>query len=117
MAQRRPLVIVTGAQQELPVGDTLAGIGAVGKTTVDFGAIPGTTRAKVDVTGQADIAAGSVVHAWIQADATADHSADEHRLEPLRVSAGEVAAGVGFAIWVEADWPTYGLWTVGWRRD
>lgn len=70
----------------------------VGTATVDFGAFPGSSHASVVVTGQAGIVAGSVVQAWIRPVATADHSADEHMLETLRVHASDIVAGTGFTV-------------------
>ena len=70
----------------------------VGTATVDFGAFPGSSHATVVVTGQAGIVAGSVVQAWIRPVATADHSADEHMLETIRVHASSIVAGTGFTI-------------------
>ena len=42
MAIRRPLVLVDGAEKELPIGDTLPGVGGLVLTevTLDFGANP-----------------------------------------------------------------------------
>ncbi len=74
-------------------------MGASGTTTVNFGAFPGTSDTSVTVTGQATILAGSLVEAWIFPTATADHSADEHWLETIKVMAGNVVAGVGFTIY------------------
>lgn len=74
-------------------------MGASGTTTVDFGAFPGKSDTSVEVTGQAGIVAGSLVEAWIRPVATADHSADEHMLEPLRIVAGNIVAATGFTIY------------------
>jgi hypothetical protein len=74
-------------------------MGAQGTATLDFGAFPGASDASVAVTGQAGILAGSLVEAWILPAATADHSADEHRLESLRIVAGNIIAGTGFTIY------------------
>jgi hypothetical protein len=70
-----------------------------GTTTVNFGAFPGSSDTSVDVTGQTGIGAGSLVEAWLFPTVTADHSADEHALETIRVIAGNVQAGVGFTIY------------------
>lgn len=74
-------------------------MGATGTTTIDFGAFPGKSDASVDVTGQAAIVAGSLVEAWIRPADTADHSADEHMMETLKVVAGNIVAGTGFTIY------------------
>jgi hypothetical protein len=74
-------------------------MGAQGTTTVDFGAFPGKSDTSVAVTGQTTILAGSLVEAWIFPTATADHTADEHMVETLKVMAGSVVAGTGFTIY------------------
>ena len=74
-------------------------MGAQGTATIDFGAFPGASDTSVTVTGQASILAGSLVEAWIFPADTADHSADEHMVEQIRVFAGNVVAGVGFTIY------------------
>ena len=66
---------------------------------MDFGVFPGVSDASVAVTGQAAIVAGSLVEAWIRPEATADHSADEHMLETLKVFAANIVAGTGFTIY------------------
>lgn len=81
---------------------TPAGGGAnSGVTTVDFGAFPGASDAKVVVTGQAGIVAGSKVKAYVMATATADHSADEHWVETIDVMAGEIVPATGFSIFAK----------------
>ena len=100
-------------------------MGAQNTTTIDFGAFPGKTDATVAVTGQASILAGSLVEAWIFPTATADHSADEHWVDPPIVIAGNVVAGTGFTIYATANIydadnkyasspRVYGKWTVAW---
>ena len=86
-----------------------------GTTTVDFGPFPGVPEANVVITGQTGISAGSLVEAWILPVASADHSADEHRVDPPRVVAGDIVAGTGFTIFALANTGrAYGLWTVAW---
>ncbi len=89
---------------------------ATGTTTVDFGAFPGASYAFVVVTGQAAILAGSLVEAWIRPVATADHLADEHIVDPPRVIAGDIVAGVGFTIHAFSvdSRRHHGLYTVAW---
>ena len=74
-------------------------MGATGTAMLDFGAFPGASDASIAVTGQTGILTGSYVEAWIRPEATADHSADEHVLETIRVVAGNISAGVGFTIY------------------
>ncbi len=78
-------------------------MGAQGTAIVNFGAFPGKGDASVAIVGQADIIAGSLVEAWIRPEATAEHSADEHMVEPLRVFAAAIVAGVGFTIFAFSD--------------
>jgi len=78
-------------------------MGATGTTTVDFGAFPGSSDTFVDVTGQASILSGSLVEAWVFPVATADHTADEHWIEGIKVVAGEITAAVGFRIRARID--------------
>jgi len=70
-----------------------------GTAVLDFGAFPGKSDTSVAVTGQAGIVSGSLVEAWIRPVATADHSADEHMLETLKVFAANIIAGTGFTIY------------------
>lgn len=72
---------------------------ATGTAILDFGAFPGKSDASVAVIGQAAIVAGSLVEAWLRPVATADHSADEHMLETLKVFAANILAGTGFTIY------------------
>ena len=69
-----------------------------GTALLDFGAFPGKSDASVAVPS-AGIAAGSLVEAWLFPAATADHTADEHMVETIKVFAGSVVAGVGFTIY------------------
>lgn len=88
-----------------PKGDTGAtgpagaGSGNTGTATLNFGAFPGGSFAEVAVTGQAGIVAGSIVRAWMRPATTADHTADEHLVEPIRIEAGNIVAATGFTIY------------------
>lgn len=72
---------------------------ASGTAVLDFGAFPGASDTSVAVTGQGAIIAGSSVEAWLRLEATADHSADEHLVETIKVMAGNIVAGTGFTIY------------------
>ena len=109
-----------------------------GTASLNFGATPGAFEASVVVTGQAGIVAGSLLECWILPATTADHSNDEHILNPPRVIAGTIVAGTGFTIYgfspesgamptlatgsdrlqdgkSESNPPRcYGVWNVGW---
>lgn len=84
-----------------------------GTTTLDFST--GKTETSATVTGQASILANSRVSAWVEVTASADHTADEHRLEAIQVVAGAITAGVGFVIYgTSLTSPLTGTYTVGW---
>lgn len=91
-------------------------MGAQGHTTVDFGAAPGSGMSgTVTITGQSGISSSSEVEAWIRCEDSADHSADEHFIENIRVRAGNIVAGTGFDIIAECTFGlTYGVWNVSW---
>lgn len=88
----------------------------VGTTVVDFGSFPGALDTSASVTGQTAIVAGSNVDAWLVATATADHSIDEHWVDPPVITVGNIVAGVGFTIYaISRDGgKNYGQWTVQW---
>lgn len=91
-------------------------MGAQGKTTVNFGAAPGTDIAEVTVTGQSEIlAASSLAEAWIFPEATADHSEDEHLVDAPAVYACAIVDGTGFTIRAIAKvGKLHGEFTVAW---
>jgi hypothetical protein len=67
----------------------------MGTVLLDFGAFPGAAYSFVTV-NYASV--GTVVEAWIAPFHTSDHSADEMIVDPPRVTAGDIAAGVGFRV-------------------
>ena len=88
-------------------------MGAQGTATLNFGAFPGGQEAKVVITGQIGILAGSLASAWVLPATTADHSIDEHIVDPIRVIVGNVVAGSGFTIYgYPADVQTFGQKTL-----
>ncbi len=98
-------------------------MGARGTAVLDFGSFPGKSDASVVVTGQAGIVTGSLVEAWLRPVATADHSADEHLVETVRVLAGNIVAGTSFTIFgINTSQLSshghgtrlYGQWTIAW---
>jgi len=116
---------------------TVLGVNA-GLATLNFGAFPGVSDVQLVVTGQTAITATAAVDVFIVPAATADHSIDEHWVDPPVVSAGNVVAGVGFTIYGKFNSVTgpdgvngglgigrstatggnarcYGAWNVGWR--
>jgi len=89
---------------------------ALGSATLDFGSFPGSGQASVAVTGQTAIVAGSKVEAWLRLASTAEHSADEHMVEPIKVTAGNIVAGTGFTVYGEQllGGLAYATWNVDW---
>lgn len=89
---------------------------ATGTAEIDFGPFPGAMNASLAITGQAAIVAGSLVEAWIRPAATADHTADEHIVDPPRVIAADIVAGTGFTIhaFSQNHLRHYGKYTVAW---
>lgn len=78
-------------------------MGAQGTAIVDFGAFPGKSDACVTVTGQTGlVAATSLAEAWLFGS-TADHSEDEHMVEPLRVHVKSLVDNTGFTICLRND--------------
>jgi hypothetical protein len=75
--------------------------GATGTTTINFDAFPGASDASVAITGQTGILVGSIIEAWLVAQPTADHTADEHRVETISVTCGNIVAGTGFTIYAQ----------------
>jgi len=122
----------------IAVGKINAFFGQTGVTTVNFGAAPGSTDTTTTITGQTQIVAGSTVDAWIIAEATSDHSADEHWVDPPQIVAGNIVPGVGFTLYARSQGSAggspdaafanqyndnaqtgaplaYGAWTVAWQ--
>jgi len=88
-----------------------------GTAVLDFGAFPGAGQASVAVTGQAAIATSNFCEAWVRIqDVSADHSQDEHQVEQLKITAGNLVAGVGFTIYGEClqGGFCYGKFNVNW---
>jgi hypothetical protein len=73
--------------------------GAQGSTTVSFGAFPGASDASVVITGQTAFdAVTHQVQAWLRAEDSDDHLAEEHLVETIAVAATDFVTGVGFTI-------------------
>ena len=99
-----------------------------GTATLNFGAFPGSVEAEVDVTGQTGFVAASQVEAWVLPIATADHSADEHMAERIRVTAVYKVNGTLTIRGFNNDSPVFradnrcgaqpqrlwGQWSIGW---
>jgi len=91
---------------------------ATGTTTVDFGSgasVSNDTRKTVTVTGQGSIGTGSLVEAWVRCESSADHTVDEHSVEALKITTGNIVAATGFDIYAECvDGKTYGVFNINW---
>ena len=106
--------------------------GFTGMVLLDFGPFPGTTDT-IALILDPNIQANSLVEAWIFPMSTADHSFEEHVVDPPEVVAGGVGAGFGFTIYgtakssifslsdpagvrrVDQTARVYGTWNVAWR--
>lgn len=90
--------------------------GNKGTAVADFGPWPGESFVTVAITSETGITSGAAVEAWVRPTDTADHTADEHKVAPLIVTAGDVVAGTGFTINVHYNGPslTYGQWALWW---
>lgn len=73
------------------------GSATTGTAIVDFGTFPGAAYAVVAV-ASAGVGAATVPIVVISPTASADHTADEHIIDPPDVKAGDVVAGVGFNV-------------------
>jgi hypothetical protein len=88
---------------------------ATGEASLDFGAFPGATDTSVAVTGQATITSASHVEAWVRPEDTAEHTTDEHKVDPPRVTVANIVDGTGFTIYGYAnDNRYYGRWNIAW---
>jgi hypothetical protein len=91
-------------------------MGAQGEATLDFGAFPGAADAVIGVSSQVGfVAATSLCEAWIFPAQTTHHTADEHRLEEIKVSAVPWV-DTAFLIFGHSTGKQrlYGDWNVAW---
>lgn len=116
MVTRRPLVLVTGALQELPVGDSVAGAtggsSTTGTATVDFTSV-GLDYLTVVVT-DAGVASTTQVMAWI-AGSNSQNDAIAHLLAARLVSLNVIPATGSFTIHVHNPEEFTGQFTIQWR--
>lgn len=88
----------------------------VGTTTIDFGSTPKALATKT-ITGQAAIASGSYVEAFLMADSTADHTDYHHKYllpQIVKLVCGNIVAGTGFTIFATSSVDLKGLISVRW---
>ena len=79
-----------------------------GYAIVDFGSVPGTNIVSTVITGLANILTTSMVNLFMMADTTVSgsvgHNAEEHKIVPIKLTAGNIVPGTGFTIYAETDW-------------
>jgi hypothetical protein len=68
-----------------------------GSATIDFGT--GASDARIAVTGQGSIGAGSKVQAWLSGLATSNNLMDAGFAEDIAVFAGDIVNGTGFTVY------------------
>ncbi len=118
----------TTATVNIAGGGGPGGSGVAGSGTVDFGAFPGSTYATTVVTGQTDITGTSVLNVWVFPATTADHTPDDHLVDPPIFIAGDIVAGVGFTVHAFAGenpgagpfasgTMCHGLWSFQWKWE
>lgn len=75
---------------------------ATGTATIDFGATPGSDMTSVVVSGQTTISASSLVEAFMMAETTTDHNAEEHMIVDLKLTCGNIVPGSSFTIYAKS---------------
>ena len=91
-------------------------IGMGGQAQINFGAFPGAADASITVT-DTQVLTTSAVSACILAQATGDHSADEHFVEELDILVGNIVASTGFTIYARCrNGRAYGAFNLSWLR-
>lgn len=101
MAERRPIVNISGQLQELPTGDTVygasGGSSTIGTFTVDFGTLYEDSFVTQTISEPA-VGASSTVNIWPSSEATATHDAEDYIIEKVSAIATTITPGVGFDI-------------------
>jgi len=84
--------------------------------TLNFGAIGSTgNEATITVTGLTGITASSYVEAWLRHEATAEHSLDELKYDPVTIYADENTIVAGTSVTIVGIMPhghAYGTYKV-----
>jgi hypothetical protein len=70
----------------IPILSATSSLPTSGSTTVDFGAFPGGNIASTTITFSDVYAPNAIIDAWVLPAATADHTADEHVVDPPLVT-------------------------------
>lgn len=89
---------------------------AIGTAVIDFGAYPGSSEAQVAVTGQTEILSTKKAEAWITAEATSDHTINDHAYASALVAltCSVPTDGVGFTIYARCLDKMQGTFNVNW---
>ena len=87
-----------------------------GTTEIDFGANPGLCQQSIDVTGQASISATSNAEAWVMAEASTEHTANDQSWAPLflALTCGIPTASTGFTIYATSTERLTGKFKLRW---
>ncbi len=117
MAARRPLVVINGVQQELPIGDSAIGAVAIlnsGTTTVDFST--GSNDASVSILSQDNILDTSSVWAVIEPADVGTHTINDHKYASsmIGLTCAITGAGIGFTIYATSIHKLSGVFNVRW---
>lgn len=89
---------------------------AIGSAVIDFGAYPGSNEAGVTVTGQTEITALSHAEAWLMAEPSSNHTANDaaYAAALMALSCAIPTAGVGFTINARSTEKLQGQFIVRW---
>jgi hypothetical protein len=87
---------------------------ATGNIEIDFGV--GSSEVFVDVTGQASILSTHSAEAWIMAEASSNHTLNDHKYAALfiAITCSIPVDGVGFTIWVTSTEKLNGKFKLRW---
>lgn len=86
-----------------------------GTAVLNFGAFPGSNEASA-VISDTTITSGVLLDAWIRAEATSDHTIQDHTYAPcfIEITVGVANAGVGFTIYARCTDLMVGTWNIDW---
>lgn len=89
---------------------------ATGTGTIDFGSAPGSNEASLVVAGQALIGATSNVEAFMMAEPSGAHTANDAAYAAvwIALTCGVPTPGVGFTIYARSEYAFTGTFAVRW---
>lgn len=87
-----------------------------GTAIIDFGSGGGSNEASVAVTGESGILVSSLCDAWIRAEASSDHTLNDHTYAAMLIgiSTGVPSAGTGFTIYGRSAQKMTGTFNLDW---